>query len=38
MFFNCLRNLVRMTRMDGVTNEEFRSRAGIERELTSRVE
>ena len=30
---NCLKNLVEMSRMDRVRNEEVRRRAGIEREL-----
>ena len=32
----CLRNLVGVSRMDRVRNEEVRRRAGIERELASR--
>ena len=31
----CLRSLVRVSRMDRVSNEEVRRRAGIERELAS---
>ena len=34
----CLRNLVEVSRMDRVRNEEVRRRAGIERELPSRVD
>ena len=34
----CLRSLVRVSRMDGVMKEEVRMRAGIERELASRVD
>ena len=34
----CLRNLVGVSRMDGVRNEEVRRRAGIERELASRAD
>ena len=34
----CLRSLVRVSRMDIVKNEEVRRRAGIERELVSRVD
>ena len=34
----CLRNLVGVSRMDRVRNEEVRRRAGIERELASRVD
>ena len=34
----CLRNLVRVTRMNRVRNEEVRRRAGIERELASRAD
>ena len=34
----CLRNLVRVLRMDTVRNEEVRRRAGIERELESRAD
>ena len=34
----CLRSLVGVLRMDRVRNEEVRRRAGIERELASRVE
>ena len=34
----CLRNLVGVSRMDRVRNEEVRMRAGIERELASRVD
>ena len=34
----CLRNLVAVSRMDIVGNEEVRSRAGIERELARRVD
>ena len=33
----CLRSLVRVSRIDGVRDEEVRRRAGIERELASRV-
>ena len=33
----CLRNLVEVSRMDRVKNEEVHSRAGIEKELASRV-
>ena len=33
----CLRSLVGVSRMDGVRNEEVRWRAGVERELASRV-
>ena len=35
---NCLRSLVGVSRMDRVGNEEVRRRAGIERELASRVD
>ena len=34
----CLRNLVGVSRMDRVRNEEVRRRAGIERELASRAD
>ena len=34
----CLRNLVRVSRMDRVRNEEVCSRSGIERELASRAD
>ena len=34
----CLRSLVGMSRMDRVSNEEVRRRAGIERELASRAD
>ena len=34
----CLRNLVGVSRMDRVRNEEVRIRAGIERELASRAD
>ena len=34
----CLRSLVGVTRMDGVSNEEVRRIAGIERELASRAD
>ena len=34
----CLRSLVGVSRMDRVRNEEVRRRAGIERELASRVD
>ena len=34
----CLRNLVGVSRMDKVRNEEVRRRAGIERELASRAD
>ena len=34
----CLRNLVGVSRMDRVRNEEVRKRAGIERELASRAD
>ena len=34
----CLRSLVIVSRMDRVRNEEVRRRAGIERELASRVD
>ena len=34
----CLRNLVGVSRMDRVNNEEVRIRAGIERELASRAD
>ena len=34
----CLRSLVGVSRMDSVSNEEVRSRAGIERELASRAD
>ena len=34
----CLRNLVEVSRMDRVRNEEVRRRAGIERELASRAD
>ena len=34
----CLRNLVGVSRMDRVRNEEVRRRAGIERELASRTD
>ena len=34
----CLRSLVGVSRMDKVTNEEVRWRAGIERELASRAD
>ena len=34
----CLRNMVGVSRMDRVTNEEVRRRAGIERELASRAD
>ena len=34
----CLRNLVGVSRMDRVRNEEVRRRAGIERKLASRVD
>ena len=34
----CLRSLVGVSQMDRVRNEEVRSRAGIERELTSRAD
>ena len=34
----CLRNLVGVSRMDRVRNEEVRSRAGIERELASKAD
>ena len=34
----CLKNLVGVSRMDRVRNEEVRSRAGIERELASRAD
>ena len=34
----CLRNLVGVSRMDKVRNEEVRSRAGIEKELASRAD
>ena len=34
----CLKSLVGVSRMDRVRNEEMRRRAGIERELTSRVD
>ena len=34
----CLRSFVGASRMDGVRNEEVRSRAGIERELASRAD
>ena len=34
----CLRSLVGVSRMDRVTNEEVRRRAGIERELASRAD
>ena len=33
----CLRSMVGVSRMDGVRNEEVRRRAGIERDLASRV-
>ena len=34
----CLRSLVRVSRLDSVRNEEVHRRAGIERELVSRVD
>ena len=34
----CLRNMVGVSRMDRVRNEEVRRRAGIERELASRAD
>ena len=34
----CLRSLVEVSRMDRVKNEEVRRRAGMERELESRVD
>ena len=34
----CLRNLVGVSRMDRVRNEEVRRRAGIERELANRAD
>ena len=34
----CLRSLIGVSRMDRVRNEEMRRRAGIERELASRVD
>ena len=34
----CLRSLVGVSRMDRVRNEEVRRRAGIERELASRID
>ena len=34
----CFRNLVGVSRMDRVRNEEVRSRAGIEREFASRAD
>ena len=34
----CLRSLVVVSRMDRVKNEEVRMRAGIERELASRID
>ena len=34
----CLRNLVGVSRMDRLRNEEVRRRAGIERELASRAD
>ena len=34
----CLRNLVGVSRMDRVRNEDVRRRAGIERELSSRAD
>ena len=34
----CLRSLFGVSRIDRVSNEEVRRRAGIERELASRVE
>ena len=34
----CLRSLVGVSRMDRVRNEKVRMRAGIERELESRVD
>ena len=34
----CFRSLVRLSRMDRVSNEEVRRRVGIDRELTSRVD
>ena len=34
----CLRSLVRVSQMDRVRNEEVCKRAGIERELASRVD
>ena len=34
----CLRNLVGVSRMDGVRNEEVRKRAGMEMELASRAD
>ena len=34
----CLRNLVGVSRMDQVRNEEVRRRAGIERQLASRAD
>ena len=34
----CLRNLVGVSQMDRVRNEEVRSRAGIEREFASRAD
>ena len=36
--WKCLKNLVGMSRMDTVRNEEVRRRAGIERELASRAD
>ena len=35
---NCLRSMVRVSRMAGVRNEKVRRRAGIERELASRAD
>ena len=35
---NCLRNLVGVSRMDGVRNEELRRKVGIERESASRAD
>ena len=34
----CLRNLVGVSRIDKIRNEEVRRRAGIERELVSRTD
>ena len=34
----CLRNLVGVSRIDNVRNEEVRRRAGIRREMASRVD